>query len=44
MALVKCPKCGGELSDQAEVCIHCGFPLKQTAEEKLYDVIFTGYR
>lgn len=27
MALIKCPECGKEVSDQAEVCIHCGYPL-----------------
>ncbi len=31
MALIKCPECGGELSDLAPVCIHCGYPI---AEEK----------
>lgn len=28
MALMKCPECGGQVSDQADVCIHCGYPLK----------------
>ena len=28
MALIKCPECGKEISDEAEVCIHCGYPLK----------------
>lgn len=28
MALIKCPECGKEISDQAPACIHCGFPLK----------------
>lgn len=26
MALIKCPECGKEISDRAEVCIHCAFP------------------
>ena len=26
MALVKCPECGTEVSDQAVVCPKCGFP------------------
>ncbi len=30
MALIKCPECGKEVSDKAAVCIHCGYPLKQT--------------
>lgn len=29
MAIITCPECGKEISDKAEVCIHCGFPLKQ---------------
>ncbi len=29
MALIKCPECGKEISDQAPVCIHCGYPLHQ---------------
>ena len=24
MALVKCSKCGGEISDKAKICVHCG--------------------
>lgn len=27
MAIIKCPECGKEISDRAEACIHCGFPL-----------------
>ena len=29
MALIKCKECGKEVSDQATVCIHCGYELKQ---------------
>lgn len=29
MALIKCPECGGNVSDKAEVCIHCGYVLKE---------------
>lgn len=29
MALIKCPECGREISDKAEVCIGCGYPLKE---------------
>lgn len=28
MALIKCPECGKEISDKSNICIHCGFPLK----------------
>ena len=27
MALITCPECGKEVSDQAPQCIHCGYPL-----------------
>ena len=29
MALIKCPECEKEVSDKAEVCIHCGYPLSK---------------
>lgn len=28
MALIKCPECGKEISDNAENCPHCGYPIK----------------
>ena len=28
MALVICPECGKEISESAEKCPHCGYPLK----------------
>ena len=27
MALIFCPECGKQISDQAPACIHCGYPL-----------------
>lgn len=34
MALIICPECGKQISDKAEHCIGCGYPLKyMTAEE-----------
>ena len=30
MALIKCPECGGTVSDKAPACIHCGYPLQET--------------
>ena len=29
MALIKCTECGKDVSDKAEVCIHCGYPIKK---------------
>jgi predicted nucleic acid-binding Zn ribbon protein len=26
MALIKCHECGGQISDQAQTCPHCGAP------------------
>ena len=30
MALIKCKECGKEISDTADVCIHCGSPIEKT--------------
>lgn len=32
MALIKCPECGKEISDTCDVCIHCGYKLKNKKE------------
>lgn len=32
MALVKCPECNKEVSDQAHNCPHCGYPLKKATK------------
>lgn len=29
MALINCPECGKEISEQAATCPHCGITLKQ---------------
>lgn len=29
MALIKCPECEKEISDQAEICVGCGFPINK---------------
>ncbi len=34
MALINCPECGREISDQTSSCPHCGVPLKSNAEKK----------
>ena len=34
MALIKCPECGGKVSSKANVCIHCGYPLKKKKEKE----------
>lgn len=34
MALIKCSNCGGDISSNADVCVHCGKVLK-SAEMKM---------
>lgn len=34
MALINCPECNKKVSDRAEICVHCGFPLSEYLEEK----------
>ena len=33
MALIKCPECDKEISDKANACIHCGYPLNEQKED-----------
>lgn len=33
MALIKCPECGREISDQAAACPQCGFPISAARSE-----------
>lgn len=37
MALIKCPECGREISDQAEICINCG--IKIAGMENLHEIV-----
>lgn len=32
MALITCPECGREISDRAEACPNCGFPITKSEE------------
>lgn len=34
MALIKCPECGKEISDEAKKCIHCGYVLKKNVSDR----------
>ena len=38
MALIKCPECGKEISDKANQCIHCGYPLSQLPNNNNVDI------
>lgn len=33
MALIQCTKCGGQVSDSANVCPHCGYDFSEEAKE-----------
>ncbi len=35
MALIKCPECNAEISDQAIACPNCGCPIKKESTEKV---------
>lgn len=28
MAMIKCPECGKDISNQSDKCIYCGFPIR----------------
>lgn len=34
MSLIKCPECGKEVSDKADFCIGCGYPIKEHLEQQ----------
>lgn len=38
MAIIKCPECGKEISDQAEKCPECGYPIKKQLNSKQLNV------
>lgn len=35
MSLIICPECGKQISDKAELCVHCGYPLKQLKNKNI---------
>ena len=37
MALIRCPECSKEVSDKAEICVHCGYPISKWIKEKNSD-------
>ena len=38
MALVKCKECGKKISNKAEVCIGCGYPLSKHKKNSSVDI------
>lgn len=43
MAIIQCPECGKNISDKAEDCIYCGFPLKQETNYPNGTLVIYGY-
>ena len=41
MSLIKCPECSKEISNKAQSCPHCGYPIN---ENNGYSIYITGYR
>ncbi|MDR1772486.1 MAG: hypothetical protein LBS02_17905 [Hungatella sp.] len=37
MALINCPECGKEVSNKADVCIHCGCPLDKNVNDTIIE-------
>lgn len=35
MALINCPECGGEISELATICPHCGYGMKKVERKKV---------
>ena len=42
MALIECPECKKQVSDKATSCPHCGYPINNENDSKLYSMIFVG--
>lgn len=40
MALIICPECGSKVSDKANACIHCGYPIHK---KSITDVLIKTY-
>ena len=36
MALITCPECHGQVSDKADVCPHCGYPIAANTPQEKY--------
>ena len=39
MALIICPECGRSVSDKAQFCIGCGFPIKEHLKQEIEEKI-----
>lgn len=39
MALLNCPECGKEISDKAESCPNCGYPINECINYDVYEAV-----
>lgn len=44
MALIKCPECNREVSDKAQACIHCGYPIESVKQNHLQSIEHLIYK
>lgn len=42
MALIKCPKCGKEVSDKAKKCIHCKSKIYKNRQSRFFIGVMVG--
>lgn len=42
MALIKCPECGTEVSDKAEKCPKCAYPINTQIKDKVQTIELTS--
>ena len=42
MSLIKCPECGNDVSDSAQSCPKCGYPIKKDNDENMSIVSVSG--
>ena len=43
MAIIKCPECGAEVSDKAEQCLKCAYPIaKKSTQNEVQTIEQTG--
>lgn len=42
MSMINCPECGKEISDQAEKCINCGYPIQNFIKRKEKEIFINN--
>jgi len=40
MTLIICPECQKKVSSEADVCVHCGYPIKQNKKNNIHSQLF----